>query len=187
MRKPILALLFSALRARAPRAEGQPSFGAGNNYGVGIEMSYELDVWGKYRSGALAATNDLFASRYHRETVRITVAANVAKAYFGLRAADALAVVLEDTKKSRTDTVALQRDRFEGGIIGEYDLRQAEAELSAIVADIARRTAVDRRFREVAGWRVGTGNVRRRALTLPLRQLPGSLTPPVNSERKRVH
>jgi multidrug efflux system outer membrane protein len=117
---------------------GQPSFGVGNRYGIGIEMSYELDVWGKYRSGALAATNDLLASRYYRETVRITVAADVAKAYFRLRAADALSVVLEDTKKSRTETVALQRDRFEGGIIGEYDLRQAEAELSAVVADIAR-------------------------------------------------
>jgi len=46
--------------------------------------------------------------------------------------------VLEDTQKARAETVALQRDRFDGGIIGEYDLRQAEAELSAIVADIAR-------------------------------------------------
>jgi outer membrane protein, multidrug efflux system len=62
----------------------------------------------------------------------------VASAYFQLRAADALLVVLEETKTARTDTVVLQRDRFDGGIIGEYDLRQAEAELSAVVADIAR-------------------------------------------------
>ena len=40
--------------------------------------------------------------------------------------------------KLRTETVQLQRDRFEGGIIGEYDLRSAEAERSAVVADIAR-------------------------------------------------
>ena len=109
-----------------------------NDYSVGVEMSYELDIWGKYRSGALAAANDLSASRYDRETVRITVAAEVAGAYFRLRAADALLVVLEDTRKSRADTVQLQQDRFDGGIIGEYDLRQAEAELSAVVADIAR-------------------------------------------------
>ena len=54
-------------------------------------MSYELDVWGKYRSGALAAANDLVAAQYYRETVRIAVAAEVANAYFRLRAADALA------------------------------------------------------------------------------------------------
>jgi multidrug efflux system outer membrane protein len=139
---PSINLRGGAARSRTSQstsqAIGQPAIGAGNDYSLGIEMSYELDIWGKYRSGALAATNDLVASQYYRETVRITVAADVANAYFRLRAADALSTVLEDTRKSRTDTVALQRDRFEGGIIGEYDLRQAEAELSAIVADIAR-------------------------------------------------
>ena len=139
---PSVNLRAGAARSRdsqsTTQAQGQPSFGAGNDYSVGVEMSYELDVWGKYRSGALAAANDLVASQYYRETVRIAVAADVASAYFRLRAADALAVVLEETRTTRTDTVALQRDRFEGGIIGEYDLRQAEAELSAVVADIAR-------------------------------------------------
>jgi multidrug efflux system outer membrane protein len=139
---PSVNLRAGAARSResqsTTQAFGQPAFGAGNNYSVGIEMSYELDVWGKYRSGALAAANDLVASQYYRETVRIAVAADVASAYFRLRAADALLVVLEDTQRTRAETVALQRDRFDGGIIGEYDLRQAEAELSAVVADIAR-------------------------------------------------
>ena len=112
-----------------------------------LEMSYELDVWGKYRSGALAAANDLVASQYYRETVRITVAADVASAYFRLRAADALLVVLEDTRKTRTDTVQLQQDRFDGGIIGEYDLRQAEAELSAVDRRHRPRAAGDRSAR----------------------------------------
>ena len=111
---------------------------ASNNFGLSLQASYELDVWGKYRSGLLAAENDLLASRYYVETVRIAIAGDVAGAYFRLRAADAELVVLQDTLKLRTDTVRLQRDRFEGGIIGEYDLRIAEAERSAVVADIAR-------------------------------------------------
>ena len=117
---------------------GFPPIGASNDYSVGLEMSYELDLWGKYRSGALAAGNDLAASRYFRETIRITVAADVANAYFRLRAADALLLIFEETRKTRLDTVSLQRDRFDAGIIGEYDLRQAEAELEAVIADIER-------------------------------------------------
>jgi multidrug efflux system outer membrane protein len=109
-----------------------------NDYRVTFELSYEIDVWGKLRSGALAAENDLVASRYFRETVRTGVAADVASAYFQLRAADAELAILEDTLATRTGTVELQRDRFAGGIIGEYDLRQAEAERHAVVADIAR-------------------------------------------------
>jgi multidrug efflux system outer membrane protein len=70
--------------------------------------------------------------------VRAAVASDVAIAYFRLRAADAELRLLEDTRKTREETVQLQRDRFDGGIVGEYDLRQAEAERSAVVADIAR-------------------------------------------------
>jgi multidrug efflux system outer membrane protein len=109
-----------------------------NDLSIGLQVSYEIDVWGKYRAGSLAAANDLVAAQYDREAVRITVSATVARTYFQLRAADALLAVYVETQKSRADTVQLQRDRFEGGLIGEYDLRQAEAELYAVLADIAR-------------------------------------------------
>lgn len=111
---------------------------ASNTYTIQLQASYELDLWGKYRAGLLASDNDLAASQYYVQTVRIAVAAETAGTYFRLRAADAELVVLRDTLKLRTDTVQLQRDRFDGGLIGEYDLRSAEAERSAVVADIAR-------------------------------------------------
>lgn len=111
-----------------------------NRYTIQLQASYELDLWGKYRAGLLASGNELAAAQYYVQAVRISVAAETASAYFRLRAADALLAVLRDTLKLRTDTVQLQRDRFEGGLIGEYDLRSAEAERSAVVADIARAT-----------------------------------------------
>lgn len=119
-----------------PLPEGSPLIS--NNFSASLELGYELDLWGRYRSGSLAARNELAASRYFRESVRAAVAADVASAYFRLRAADAELRLLEDTLKTREETVQLQRDRFDGGIIGEYDLKQAEAERSAVVADLAR-------------------------------------------------
>lgn len=111
---------------------------ASNRYTVQLQAAYELDLWGKYRAGLLASDNELAASQYYVQTVRIGVAADTASAYFRLRAADAELAVLRDTLRLRTETVQLQRDRFEGGLIGEYDLRSAEAERSAVVADVAR-------------------------------------------------
>ena len=139
---PSIDLNATATRSRVS-AKTSPPLPAGaqlasNNFGVSLQLSYEIDLWGKYRAGLLAADNDLLASRYYNEAVRITVVGDVASAYFRLRAADAEMVVLQDTLKLRTETVRLQRDRFEGGIIGEYDLRIAEGERSAVVADIAR-------------------------------------------------
>ena len=127
-------------------------------------MSYELDVWGKYRSGLLASTNDLTAARYYREAVRITVAGDVATAYFRLRSADAELAILADTLKLRTDSVKLLRDRFEGGLIGEYDLRTAEADRSAVVGDIARsKQAIGLLESAVATRAAGSSARRRRA------------------------
>jgi multidrug efflux system outer membrane protein len=139
---PSVNLNAGASRSRMTGVGSQP-MPAGtplvnNNYAAGFDFSYELDLWGKYRSGALAAQNDLVAARYYREIVRITVAGDVAAAYFRLRAADAELALLRDTLASREDTVRLQRDRWDAGIIGDYDLKQAEAERSSVVANIAR-------------------------------------------------
>ena len=135
-------LAVGASRSRISGVGSQPlpagSQLISNDFAVSLELGYELDLWGRYRSGSLAARNELAASRYFRESVRAAVAADVASAYFRLRAADAELRLLEDTLKTREETVQLQRDRFDGGIIGEYDLKQAEAERSAVVADLAR-------------------------------------------------
>ena len=61
-----------------------------NNYNVVIELGYELDLWGKYRSGTLAARNELAASRYFRESVQARPSRPTSPiTYFRLRAADA--------------------------------------------------------------------------------------------------
>jgi outer membrane protein, multidrug efflux system len=115
-----------------------PGFGAtGNDFRLGLQASYELDLWGKYRTATRAAQNDLLATEYARESVRTVVAATVAQTYFGLMAADAQLQLLKDTLALREQTVALQTDRARAGVIGEYDLAQAEAERDAVVADIA--------------------------------------------------
>ena len=94
-----------------------------NDYSVGVEMSYELDIWGKYRSGALAAANDLVGvaattARRSASPSRPRSRARISGCAPPMR----LLVVFEDTRRTRADTVQLQQDRFDGGIIGEYDL-----------------------------------------------------------------
>ena len=65
------------------------------------------------------------------------VEADTARNYFSLLAADVELRLLEDTLKSRDDSVALQKDRYQAGVIGEYDLRTAEAERASVAGDIA--------------------------------------------------
>ena len=109
----------------------------GNDFRVGLSAAYEIDLWGTYRTATRAAQNDLLATQYARETVRTAVAAQVAQTYFGLIAADAQLQLLKDTLALRQQTVSLQTDRAQAGVIGQYDLAQAKAERDAVRADIA--------------------------------------------------
>ena len=108
-----------------------------NDYKVGLQASYEVDLWGKFRTATRAAQRDLVASQYARETVRTVVAADTARFYFNLLAADAQLALLEDTLKTRIQSVDLQTDRYQAGIIGDYDLGTAQAERASVAGDIA--------------------------------------------------
>src|SRR5256885_1656150 len=137
---PSVNLEGAANRTKASEVGPFPLFGAPpttNDFKVEVNASYEVDLWGKFRTATRAAQDDLLASQYARETVRTVIGAEVAQTYFQLLAADAQLKLLDDTLKSRTETVGLQRDRYQGGVIGEYDLAQSEAERAAVVADIA--------------------------------------------------
>ena len=104
---------------------------------VGLSVTYEVDLWNKYRTATNAAKKDLLATEYARETVRTMVAADTTRYYFNLLAADVQLEVLRETLKLREETVVLQKDRYQAGVIGEYDLRTAEAERAAVAGDIA--------------------------------------------------
>lgn len=107
------------------------------SYAVGLVASYEVDLWGRYRTATDAARSELLATEYARQVVRTTIAAETARAYFGLLAADALADLLRETLASRDATVALQADLHAAGVIGDYDLQRARAERAAVAADVA--------------------------------------------------
>jgi multidrug efflux system outer membrane protein len=138
---PSLRVGVDASRSKAtevgtiPIPRGVPS--TGNDFHIGLSAAYEIDLWGKYRTASRAAQNDLLATQYARETVRTAVAAQVAQTYFGLIAADAQLQLLKDTLALREQTVSLQTDRAQAGVIGQYDLAQAKAERDAVRADIA--------------------------------------------------
>src|SRR5438067_2436446 len=47
-----------------------------NDFRLGLQATYEVDLWGKFRSATRAAQSHLVASEYGRETVRTIAAAD---------------------------------------------------------------------------------------------------------------
>jgi len=116
-----------------------------NNYRAQVNVSYEIDLWGKLRNSAKAAQSELLATTAARETVRISLTAGVVQSYYALIALDAQVDATRRSLALRQNDLKLQRVRADAGIINDFSLRQLEAEVSAAQAQLpaleSRRTS----------------------------------------------
>jgi outer membrane protein, multidrug efflux system len=101
---------------------------------LNLSTSFELDVWGKLRRASEAARAQALGTRYASDTVSLGLAAAVTQAYLNLRAIDAQLLVNSDSVSSQSRSTQLTRTRFEGGIVSQLDVQQAEGALAAYTA-----------------------------------------------------
>ena len=73
---------------RAPPPRFPASRASTAIYRATLNVSYELDLFGRLRASSAAARAELEASEASREAVRLALAAQAAKSYFALRALD---------------------------------------------------------------------------------------------------
>ena len=93
---------------------------------VNLSAAWELDFWGKFRRATEAARANLLASKWARQEVVSTLVANVADAYFQLRALDLQLEISKRTLDSRQKSLHLTRILANGGATSLLDVRQAE-------------------------------------------------------------
>jgi len=93
---------------------------------VSGNLAWDLDFWGKYRRATEAARADLAASEWARREVITALIANLAGAYFQLRALDLQLEISQRTLASRQDSLRLTRLLADGGSTSMLDVRQAE-------------------------------------------------------------
>jgi multidrug efflux system outer membrane protein len=103
---------------------------------VNLSAAWELDFWGKYRRATEAARANLVASEWARREVLSTLVANVASAYFQLRALDLELEISNRTLNSRQESLRLTRVLADGGSTSLLDVRQAEQLVFTASAEI---------------------------------------------------
>lgn len=140
-RYPVITASGAGSRTGISEATATPLFSGmqryQNNARLTLDASYEVDIWGKYRRASDAARAQLLAAQAARETVRLTLTADLAQQYFNLQAADAQVKVLQEVLQSRSDSLALLQLRASAGLVSDYEVRQAEAEQAAVRAQLA--------------------------------------------------
>jgi hypothetical protein len=103
---------------------------------LNLAAAWELDFWGKYRRATEAARENLVASEWARREVLSTLVANVANAYFQLRALDLQLEISKRTLNSRQESLRLTRILADGGSTTLLDVRQAEQLVFTASAEI---------------------------------------------------
>ena len=109
---------------------------------VGGAASWDIDFWGKYRRATEAARANLAQTEWGKRAVVSTLVANVAGAYFRLRALDLGIDITQRSLVSRQESLRLTKLLADHGAVSMVDVRQAEQLVyvaSATIPDLQRQ------------------------------------------------
>jgi len=127
---------ISSIRDSANRPFLTPNVNTGSSGDLlfSLDMSYEIDLWGRVRRTVAAARNEAQATAADLETARLSLQAELAMDYFELRAADAQKQLLDETVKAFEAALRLTTNRFQGGAAPKSDVAQAQTQLDTTLA-----------------------------------------------------
>ena len=108
----------------------------GETYDVGLDMSYEIDLFGRVGSAIRAARADADAAQAALEVVQVTVAAETARAYADACSANAQIAVAEHTIALQQDTADLTQRLLDLGRGTGLDTARADSVLQTTRATL---------------------------------------------------
>lgn len=108
-------------------------------YGLTLSARWELDVWGRVRSGESAAIADVEAAAADAAAARMSLVAQTCRAHFGAVEAKEQLALAEATVATLRATYEDVRDRFRRGVRPALDVHQASANLATAEAAVAQR------------------------------------------------
>src|SRR5215468_1133361 len=118
---------------------------------VGLDASWELDIWGRVRRSVEAAEATLGAAEDNRRDVLVIVLAEVARNLIELRTAEQRLLIARDNIKTQQEVADLTRVRLQAGLATEVEVSQARALLATTQAQVpALQAARDQAIHRLA-------------------------------------
>jgi outer membrane protein, multidrug efflux system len=125
---------YSASRTAQPYSPILPY--TGNDFFLPLDLSYEVDLWGRVRRSFRAAREQAQASAASYQNVLLTLQAAVAQTYFSIRSIDLDRQVVAETIELRKKNLSLVESLHLGGADSQVDVAQAQTELASAEADL---------------------------------------------------
>src|SRR5688500_15352195 len=144
-RSPQVGLGASAQRFQGI-VNGSPPGPARSVLATGIDLSYEVDLFGRLSHASNAAALDAQAREALLQSTRLLIQAQVAQAYLALRALDDERALVRNTLTAYRSTLSLTERRWRAGDVAELDVARAATEVAATESEAV---ALERRRTEL--------------------------------------
>ncbi len=108
------------------------------DFQIPLQLSYELDVWGRVRNTVKSERGLAQASAADLATINLSLRAQLALFYFQARSLDAQEQLLNSTVAQYEQAFQLTDTRFKGGLASEVEVQQASTQL-----ETTRAQAID--------------------------------------------
>jgi len=106
------------------------------SYSLGLDASWEVDLFGKIRSNIEAASAELGATQENYNSVQAALASEIAIAYTSLRSTEARLQIVRNSIESRKSTYDLADFRRQAGLADDLESNQALTSLEQARASI---------------------------------------------------
>ena len=107
-----------------------------NFYQMGLDASWEIDLFGRLHWAEQALSADISAAEEHRRAVLVALLAEIARNYIALRGAQQRLRIAERHIQAQQDSVEVTQSRYQAGLTSALDAAEAEALLANIRAQV---------------------------------------------------
>ena len=101
-----------------------------NSFGLGLQVSWEADVWGRLRSGERGAVASAQAAEADFRAAQQSLAAATAKAYFSAVEANIQAGIVRETVEILEETLRIVNVKHDNGMSSAQDVSLARSDLA---------------------------------------------------------
>ena len=187
---PLVGASAGAVRGDGLSVTNAPAGHAANLGTAALNVSYEVDLFGKLRQASRAASLDARSREALLQSTRLLAEADVAQAYLQLRALDTERSIVRRTLDAYRDTLDLTERRYRAGDVAELDVSRAQTELAATEAEALsldrRRAALEHAIAVLAGEVASSFSIAEAPWTTALPIIPAGVPSTVLTRRPDV-
>jgi len=111
--------------------------GSSGDFSPALGLSYEIDLWGKFKRLNEAAFQEYLATEEAYRSITIALISNVASYYLLLRDIDNRIVISEGMAKTWQSNLDIVESKYKAGIVSGVNVDQAEIQVYEAIASIS--------------------------------------------------